>query len=119
MRYQKGYIYEASRAFFVRYYVDGKQTSHRLCSRDDKKFYSRTCREVRMLADEFMNEVNINAGGVQAPDITVVDFWTQTYQPFTVENLRHSTVYGYRHVWAQHLEKHFGKLTLREYRTHM
>ena len=42
-RYQQGYIYEASGAFFVRYYsteiVDGKaervQRSHRLCSKRD------------------------------------------------------------------------------------
>ncbi|SRR5216683_958647 len=117
MRYQRGYIYPASGAFFVRYYAAGKQVSHRLCSKDDK-FYSRTCREVRMLADEFMQSVNAEkVGNVQ--DITVADFWKQTYRPFTVENLRHSTVYGYRHVWAQHLEKHFGKTTLREYRTHV
>jgi hypothetical protein len=71
-----------------------------------------------MLADEFMQTVNAcKVGNVH--DITVVDFWSQTYQPFTVENLRYSTVYGYRHVWAQHLEKHFGTTTPREYRTHM
>ncbi len=118
MRHQRGYIYEASGAFFVRYYDSGQQLSRRLCSKDNDKFYSRTCRAVKMLADEFMQTVNAGkVGNVQ--DITVVDFWTQTYQPFTVENLRYSTVYGYRHVWAQHLEKHFGTMTLREYRTHM
>ena len=112
-----GYICEASGAFFVRYYSSGNQVSHRLCSRDDK-YYSRTCREVKLLRDDFMQTVNTgNAPNVH--DITVGDFWRETYQPFTVENLRHSTVYGHRHVWAQHLEKHFGTMTLREYRTHM
>jgi integrase len=74
-----------------------------------------------MLADEFMRTVNEKAGAVETlgEDVTIVDFWTRTYEPFATENLRHSTVYGYRQIWAQHLEKHFGKLTLREYRTHM
>jgi integrase len=71
-----------------------------------------------MLADEFMQTVNAGLGP-NIQDITVSDFWRETYQPFTVENLRHSTVYGYRQVWSQHLEKHFGTTTLREYRTHM
>ena len=117
MRHQRGYIYEASGSFFIRYYSDGNQVSHRLCSKDDK-FHSRTCRAVKMLADEFMQTVNAEKGP-NVQDITVADFWRETYQPFTVENLRHSTVYGYRQVWAQHLEKHFGTMTLREYRTHI
>jgi integrase len=117
MRHQRGYVYEASGSFFVRYYSSGAQRSHRLCSKDHK-FYSRTCRPVKMLADEFMQTVNAGKGP-NVKDLTVADFWRETYQPFTVENLRHSTVYGYRHVWAQHLEKHFGTVTLREYRTHM
>ena len=117
MRHQRGYVYHASGSFFVRYYDSGQQVSHRLCSKDDKFILARA-RAVKMLADEFMQTVNAGKiGNVQ--DITVADFWKQTYQPFTVENLRHSTVYGYRHVWAQHLEKHFGTITLREYRTHM
>jgi len=117
MRHQRGYIYKASESFFVRYYASGTQHSHRLCSRDKNKYHSRTCRAVKMLADEFMQTVNRKVGNVR--DVTIVDFWKDTYQPFTVENLRHSTVYGYRFIWAQHLEKHFGKMTLREYRTHM
>ncbi len=66
-----------------------------------------------------MRTVNESAGTVQAEDVTVANFWTKTYEPFAAENLRHSTVYGYRHIWAQQLEKHFGTITLREYRTHM
>jgi integrase len=118
MRHQRGYIYEASESFFVRYYASCTQHSHRLCSRDKNKYHSRTCRAVKMLADEFMQTVNAGKGG-NVRDVTIVDFWKDTYQPFTVENHRHSTVYGYRFIWAQHLEKHFGKMTLREYRTHM
>lgn len=117
MRHQRGYVYEASGSFFVRYYSSGAQRSHRLCSKDDK-FYSRTCHAVKMLADEFMQSVNAGKVG-NAQDTAIVKFWEQTYLPFAVENLRHSTMYGYRQVWGQHLEKHFGTLILREYRTHM
>ncbi len=118
MRYQKGYIYEVAGGFYVRYYANGKQPSHRLCSKDDK-FYSRTCRAVRLLADEFMRTVNAGNIPGNVRDITVAEFWTETYLPFAEENLRHSTVYGYRHVWTQHLAGHFGTKTLREYRTSM
>src|ERR1700730_2611118 len=98
MRHQRGYVYEASGAFFVRYYNCGAQVSHRLCSKDHK-FHSRTCRPVKMLADEFMQSVNAGrVGNVQ--NITIANFWTQTYKPFAVENLRHSTMYGYRQIWA-------------------
>jgi integrase len=115
MRHQRGYVYLASGSFFVRYYADGKQISHRLCFKDDK-FYSRKCREVRMLADEFMATVNAGiVGNVQ--DTTVADFWKQTYEPFVRQNLRHSTIYGYQQIWTQHLSGYFGKRTLREYRT--
>jgi len=107
MRHQRGYVYEASGAFFVRYYSSGNQVSDRLSSKENK-YYSCTCREVKMLRDEFMQTVNAGRVGNVVRDITVVAFWTQIYQPFTVESLRHSTVYGYRHIWAQHLENHFG-----------
>jgi integrase len=117
MRYQRGYIYQASGAFFVRYYAAGKQVSHRLCSKNDQ-FYSRSCRAVRMLADEFMQSVNNGVSG-NTRDVSVAEFWEQTYLPFATENLRHSTVYGYRQIWAQHLSGHFGTRTLREYRTHV
>jgi integrase len=52
-------------------------------------------------------------------DITITEFWEQTYLPFAKENLRCSTVYGYEQIWGQHLSSHFGQMTLREYRTHI
>jgi integrase len=119
MRYQKGYIYEAAQGFYVRYYAAGKQVSHRLASKDDKH-YSRTCRAVKLLSDEFMREVNAGAGALgNVQSTTVAEFWENTYLPFAIANLRHSTVYGYRQIWDQHFAGHFGTLTLQEYRTHM
>src|SRR5579864_1656531 len=134
-RYQSGYVYEASNAFFVRYYVteivDGKPTrvqrSHRLCTKDDK-YHSRTCKPVKSLRDEFMKPIN-EGNGAATQDITVAQFWKDTYEPFAKENLKASTVHGYRQIWGEgceckdancgHLKKHFGDIAMRDYKTHM
>jgi integrase len=121
-RYQQGYIFESSGSFFVRYYisevVSGQpkrvQRSHRLCNKDDV-YRSRTCKEVKRLAAEHMAEVNAQITPVV--NQAVVDFWDKTYLPFITENKKHSTVHGYKQIWAQHLKGHFGETLLRDYRT--
>jgi integrase len=123
-RYQSGHIYEASGAFFVRYYVseivDGRRTrvqrSYRLCDKDDK-YHSRTCKAVKQKAAEHMDTVNANAAPVN--DQTIAAFWEKTYLPFAEENLRASTVHGYKQIWGQHLSTHFGTTALKDYKTHM
>jgi len=123
-RYQSGYVYEASGAFFVRYYVteivDGKptrvQSSYRLCAKDDK-YHSRTCKAVKQLAADHMAEVN--AQTTPTNNLSVADFWDKTYLPFAEENLRSSTVHGYKQIWSQHLKSHFGQMLLKEYKTPM
>jgi integrase len=52
-----------------------------------------------------------------ANDQTVCEFWEKTYLPFAEENLRHSTVHGYKQIWSQHLKGHFGTTLLKDYRT--
>jgi integrase len=123
-RYQSGHIYEASGAFFLRYYVsaivDGKATrvqrSYRLCGKDDR-YHSRTCKAVKQKAAEHMDTVNANAAPVN--DQTIAAFWEKTYLPFAEENLRASTVHGYKQIWGQHLSVHFGTTALKDYKTHM
>lgn len=124
-RHQQGYIFEsASGAFHVRYYVseiiDGqpkrKQRSHLLCRKSDK-YFSKTCKAVKLLRDDFMRTVNVGTSDEQ--DISVADFWEQTYLPFCKENMKPSTIAGYEQVWNQHLKNHFGSITLQDYRTHM
>lgn len=122
-RFQRGYIYEASGSWFVRFYqneiVDGVerrvQRSHRL-SFVDKDHPTKTCKNVRRLAADVLAEVNAQVTPVV--NQTVLDFWEKTYLPFAQENLRHSTVRGYEQIWNQHLKRHFAeKLNLRDYRT--
>lgn len=144
-RHQTGYVYEASGAFFVRYYVteiiEGQpkrvQKSQRLCAKDDKHF-STSCKPVRALRDEAMKPVN--AGQVQdaaTNDITVVAFWEKgvpdkdgedhSYLKFITDNLKPSTVHGYKQIWGDgcecsdancgHLKKHFGDTAMKDYTT--
>src|ERR1039458_8668563 len=126
-RHQTGYIFESkSGAFHVRYYtteiVDGQprrvQKSHLLCRRNSKHF-SKTCKAVKLLRDEFMRTVNAASGLANEQDMQVVDFWQQHYLPFVQENMKPSTVSGYKQIWSQHLKAHFGEMTLQGYKTHV
>src|ERR1039458_1304823 len=124
-RHQTGYIFESkSGAFHLRYYTteiaDGQprrvQRSHLLCRRDSKHF-SKTCKAVKLLRDEFMRTVNVNQANES--DMRVTDFWEQRYLPFVQENMKPSTVTGYKQIWNQHLKAHFGDMTLQDYRTYV
>jgi hypothetical protein len=135
-RVQKGYLYEASGAFFVRYntgetkIVDGKtkwvQRSHRLCEKSDK-YYALNAKAVKLLRDDFMLTVNRRDTTNLNQDMSVVDYWEKVYLPYCEEIVKltgqprkkPSTLKGYRQIWKQHLKDHFGKLTLQEYEPRM
>jgi integrase len=122
-RHQRGYVYEASNAFHVRYYQfeieDGvevrKQRSHRLADKNEK-YTSPTCKAIRMLAEDFLRGVNAQVAGQIRQDVKIADFFDHTYLPFIRENKRHSTVDAYENLWHGKLEKHFGTRTLSEYK---
>lgn len=129
---QRGYLYEASGSFYVRYWtaeiVDGQtqrvQRSEKLCEKNDK-YYGLNAKSVKLLRDEFMNKRNQQSGhrAVRAADMKVVDFWEQVYFPYCEAVIpltgqprkKPSTARGYKQVWKQHLKPHFGKMTLQEY----
>lgn len=103
-RHQAGYVSESkSGAFHVRYYtteiVDGQpkriQKSHLLC-RKNNRYYSRTCKEVKNKRDEFMRTINIS--DVSDADMLVIDFWEQRHLPFVTENMKPSTISGYKQI---------------------
>jgi integrase len=132
---QRGYVYEASGFFFVRYctteIVDGQpqrvQRSHRLCEKDGRTYKDKTSRSVRLLRDEFMLKINQqdsqHSSHAFQQDMRVADFWEQRYLPYCEEVIKltgeprkkASTIRGYKQVWEQHLKAHFGNLTLRQY----
>jgi integrase len=129
-RIQRGYIYEASRCFYVRYWtteiVDGSsqrvQRSERLCEKSDK-YYARNSKAVKLLGADFMHKVNQQVSRravTHAADMTVADFWEKIYLPYCEKEwkgtgMRPSTVRGYKQVWSQHLKAHFGTTTLQDY----
>ena len=126
-RHQQGHIYEASGSFYVRYratqIVDGKaireQCSQWLCEKDGKRYKNVKDKNVKLLRDKFMLTVNESGARKSPREITIVDFYQNTYLPFITANLRVSTVHGYAKIWKQHLKSHFDRMTLREYRTHI
>jgi hypothetical protein len=101
-RYQQGHIYEAFNAFHVRHYVtemvNGKPTrvqrSKKLCDKDDKH-HSRTCKAVRQKCDDFMREINAQAPGQISQEITVAEFWEQTYSISQRKRKRIEEVFGW------------------------
>lgn len=117
-RYQEGHLVKRFGGWHVRYYVtengSRKQKSHRLC--DDHETKSRA----KQLRDDYMRE-HVNIGVENTGPMGVVEFWDKVYLPFieSANNLKASTVHGYKQVWNQHLKLHFGTLYLTDYKTHM
>lgn len=135
-RIQSGHIYEASGAFYCRYWateiVDGQaqrvQRSKRLCEKNEK-YYARNAKSVKLLRNEFMQRINTEQASGRAiqKDMRVADFWETCYLPYCEEIVqltgkarkKPSTVRGYKQIWKQHLKAHFGKTTLQEYEPFM
>ncbi len=118
-RYQEGHLVKRFGGWHVRYYVttaDGgrKQKSHRLCGEQETKS------RVKQLLADFMRE-QVNIGVENEGPMGVVVFWDKHYLPFieSTNNLKPSTVHGYKQVWNQHLKLHFGTINLTDYKTHM
>jgi hypothetical protein len=67
---------------------------------------------------DYMREINDRDPSRAAQrDLTVVEFYDQTYLPFVTENLKPSSWYACKQIWNQHPTP--DALTLKEYRTHM
>jgi integrase len=100
------------------------QRSKRLCSKDNRH-HSEACKPVRQLCENFMRGINDRVPG-HADDMRVVSFW-ERYLNYCQEVLpltgrprkKPSTLRGYKQIWRQHLNAHFGKLTLQEYEPSM
>lgn len=125
MRHQRGYVFEKSGAFHVRFWVtengERKQKSHRLCTKDRHSGCgSATAHAVQQACEDFMRTIRgpVAPGEAQTP-MKVTEFWDSVYLPFVTTNLKHSTVVGYTQTFEGHLRQHFGTMTLREYRTPM
>ena len=133
---QDGYVYEGSdgKSFHVRYYVteivDGAPTrvqrSRKLCEKNRATGHAKvTSDKVQIEAKKFMLKINQTEHTSHSleQDMLITDFWEQHYLPYNEEVLsltgkprkKPSTMRGYKQIWKQHLEKHFGKHTLQTY----
>jgi integrase len=114
-RRQDGYLRKRFGGWHVVYYATEngvrKQKSHRLC--DDKQTKSK----VKDLREEFMRDIR----GQSEDPMGVVAFWDDVYLKFieSNNNVKASTLHGYKQVWNQHLKSHFGTTQLADYKTHM
>jgi integrase len=123
-RFQRGYVYEASNAFHVRYWSTelrkGKavrvQKSERLCPKDEK-YHSAKSKPVQMLAAQVMQRVNALSGQPPKQEVTVGEFWDTTFFPFIEKTKKASTINGYKKLWKTHLSSAFVGLTLKAYKT--
>jgi integrase len=103
-------------AYHVRYYITENglkvQKSRRLCSIKDG------ANKAKQLLAEFLAE-HVNIGRENAGPMGVVDFWNEIYEPFLDDDsaLKPSTIHGYKQVWREHLQLHFGTTCLHEYTT--
>jgi integrase len=144
MAYQSGSIYKHNGTWFLKYRTtelkDGTPTrvhkTERLCSVNGdqhhrlcvKKTEHRTEKSVRDVRDKIMQTVNAaQSHGTPQQDMSIVDFWEQRYLPYCEEIVqltgkarkKPSTVRGYKQIWNQHLNAHFGKMTLQRYEPFM
>jgi len=89
---QRGYVYEASGRFYIRYRANGVQKSEALCEKSAKN-YGVKAKTVQLLRDQFMLKVNMGKNGQSAESEDIVSFFESTYLPFAEKNLRASTGY--------------------------
>jgi integrase len=134
-RRQEGRIYERCDSFYVQYWtteiVNGQpkrvQRSQFLTNKDEQHYSKKAkgkpwySQPLQLLRDEAMLKINQGQQPtrVKPEDMRISDYYERVYLPFVEENLRFSTVRGYKLIWNRELKAHFGNMTLREYRTHM
>ena len=104
---QKGYIYQASGAWHVRYRVDGKQVSRKLADYNDQY---RTLRSVRPLADEILDPVN-EGREVNGP-VTLQQYAETVYFPNIKTKKKPSTYKGYFNLYSKQIQPRIGGLRL-------
>jgi len=115
MRMQKGSLLLQHGSWHVRFYQGGKRQSKRLCPEGTEP------KTVRQLAATLMLEVN--SGKVEAidqrrPETMVFDFYSETFLPWAEDNLKPSSVHGYKKLWDGVLKVHFAGRTVQGYKTH-
>jgi integrase len=116
----KGSIRERNSAWYWEYYIEGKHKMERLgSSKENDADYLKNKQEAVDGANRRYEQQgrssNNQKGSPRRGTMLITDFWTNVYLPDYVNDLRPSTIHGYRQMWTQHLEPHFGKRRLCDY----
>lgn len=131
MAYQKGSVYLHNKTWFLKYRTtelkDGiphvVHKTHFLSKRDDEHPSKKS---VAGLRDAFMLKVNAKNGNHKFPgmEMLVLDFWKDQYLPYCEKEwkgtgMKPATIRGFKQIWNQHLQSHFGPVTLEDYTPEM
>lgn len=110
---QRGQIFQRHNAWHVRYRdAEGKQKSHRLADYCDRY---RSKRDVRPLADEFLEP--LNAGRQVNGPMTLQQYVETVYFPSIKEKLKPSTYNGYFNLYTKQIQPRIGGLRLSTFTT--
>jgi integrase len=136
---QDGSLYAVGDTCYLKYYIieDGERVHKtiQLCKRSDvydwwkKRGRWGFSSAVHDLQRETMAGLRAKieraepSNGSATSDMRVTDFWEQVYLPYLEEIVtltgqprrKPSTVRGFKQIWNQHLKRHFGTGTLRDY----
>jgi integrase len=120
-RYQKGYLYRKNGAWHVRYREDVLQkngsikTVQRSQKIADVRNYPRKT-DVVPLMDELMDQLNMT-GFTPEAGISLGQFVEEIYLPYVAEQLRPSTLKGYRDLWENHVRGQVKQVRVRDFKT--
>jgi integrase len=124
MREQRGYIFHRGKSWFVRYcddilQDDGSIKRKLVCKKLPVPYGDqyRSKQSVKPFVDDILRLVN---SGTLNPQSTmpITEFVETVYLPqYAQQQLRSSTLKGYRNIWKGYLRERLGKVTLRSFRT--
>ena len=124
MREQRGYIFHRGKSWFVRYcdnilQDDGSIKRKLICKKLPVPYGDqyRSKQSVKTFVDDILRLVN---SGTLNPQSTmpITEFVETVYLPqYAQQQLRSSTLKGYRNIWKGYLRERLGKITLRSFRT--
>lgn len=98
--------------------IENGQVRRKMCFRDLAPVCDRyrTERDVRPLLDDILRPIN---AGTAKPEgtLSVADYGTDHWLPWTEENCKPSTANGYKRFWNTYLEPRLGDIAVRDFRT--
>jgi integrase len=121
-RHQKGYVFEKSGSWYLRYYGKVVQPDGAVATQQLSKRLAPVCRDypnkrsVRALVDEFL--LPINSGKLRPQSTTTIEqFVVSTYLPHVERDMSPPTRRTYKNIWKRYLKARTGPYRLRNFRT--